>query len=77
MVYCHECWWSDKWDAIKYGQKFDFNRPFFDQFQELLQKCGRSASLLVQKEQPSKLKDGRMVMVNSANVDCIEVFSSL
>ncbi len=34
-VYCRECWHSDKWDPLQYGQEFDFNRPFFDQFYEL------------------------------------------
>jgi len=28
-------WQSDKWDAKDYGRNFDFNRPFFEQFQEL------------------------------------------
>lgn len=37
-VYCTECWWSDKWDPLAYGQDFDFNRPFFDQFAELKNK---------------------------------------
>jgi hypothetical protein len=37
-VYDQETWWSDKWDAMEYGQDFDFNRPFFEQFQELLLK---------------------------------------
>jgi hypothetical protein len=31
-------WWSDKWNATKYGQDYDFSKPFFEQFQELLQK---------------------------------------
>lgn len=35
-VYCQDCWWSDKWDPYKYGREFDFSRPFFPQFQELL-----------------------------------------
>ncbi|MBI2639262.1 hypothetical protein HYW83_06800, partial [Candidatus Peregrinibacteria bacterium] len=34
-IYCRECWYSDKWDASKYGREFDFNRPFFEQFYEL------------------------------------------
>src|SRR6185295_12768573 len=29
-------WWSDKWDPIEYGQGYDFTRPFFDQFKDLL-----------------------------------------
>lgn len=35
-VYCNRCWWSDKWDATDYGRDYDFSRPFFEQFKELL-----------------------------------------
>ena len=35
-VYCGNCWWSDTWDALDYGRDFDFNRPFFEQFAELM-----------------------------------------
>ena len=35
LVYCQECWWSDRWDALQYGRQFDFNRPFFEQFHDL------------------------------------------
>ncbi|OGY84068.1 MAG: hypothetical protein A3F54_00770 [Candidatus Kerfeldbacteria bacterium RIFCSPHIGHO2_12_FULL_48_17] len=35
-VYSHEYWWSDKWDARDYGRDFDFTRPFFEQFTELM-----------------------------------------
>ncbi len=35
-VYCRECWWSDKWDPQTYGRDYDFSRPFFKQFRELL-----------------------------------------
>lgn len=31
-----EEWWSDKHDATLYGRNFDFSKPFFEQFQELL-----------------------------------------
>ncbi|MBI3420580.1 MAG: hypothetical protein HY006_00790 [Candidatus Sungbacteria bacterium] len=34
-VYCNKCWWSDAWDAKRYGRDFDFSRPFFEQFTEL------------------------------------------
>ena len=34
-VYSPEEWWSDQWDPLSYGRDFDFNRPFFEQFQEL------------------------------------------
>ncbi len=34
-VYCPECWWSDKWDALDYGQNFDFSKSFFEQVRKL------------------------------------------
>ncbi|MCX6791159.1 MAG: hypothetical protein NTV62_03145 [Candidatus Gribaldobacteria bacterium] len=35
-VYCSKCWWSDQWDPLGYGKEYDFSRPFFEQFQELI-----------------------------------------
>ncbi|TSC67886.1 MAG: Uncharacterized protein G01um101466_622 [Parcubacteria group bacterium Gr01-1014_66] len=35
-IYCTSCWWSDKWDAMDYGRDYDFSRPFFTQFNDLL-----------------------------------------
>jgi len=26
-------WWSDKWGGEDYGKDYDFNKPFFEQFQ--------------------------------------------
>lgn len=34
-IVTHEEWWSENWDGLTYGQDYDFNRPFFDQFHEL------------------------------------------
>jgi hypothetical protein len=42
-VYDREVWWSDKWDPLSYGRDFDFRRPFFDQFRELLMAVPRIA----------------------------------
>lgn len=42
-IYCRDCWWSDKWDPFAYGKDFDFNRPFFDQYKELLKVVPRAA----------------------------------
>jgi len=35
-VYEKEVWLTDQWDPMEYGQEYDFNRPFFEQFDELL-----------------------------------------
>lgn len=34
-VYCYDCFWSDDWDPLRFGRSFDFNRSFFEQFNEL------------------------------------------
>src|SRR5688572_26118001 len=43
-VYCYDCWFSDKWDVMNYGQNYDFSISFFSQFQAL-QKVVPRASL--------------------------------
>jgi hypothetical protein len=35
-VYCHKCWWSDKWDPSSFGEEIDFTKPFLEQWKELL-----------------------------------------
>ena len=36
VVYDRDIWWSDKWDPLSYGVDYDFSKPFFVQFRELL-----------------------------------------
>ncbi len=40
-VYDHEVWHGDGWDALDYGQDFDFGRGFFEQFAILYSKVPR------------------------------------
>jgi len=49
-VYCNDCWWSDKWDALDYGRDFDFSKPFFPQFRELMMKVPKVALLQLNNE---------------------------
>ncbi len=42
IVYCRECWLSDKWTPTEYGQEYDFNIPFFEQFKKLQERVPRS-----------------------------------
>ena len=37
-VYHHEAWYGNTWNGTDYGQDYDFSRPFFEQFGELLKK---------------------------------------
>ena len=36
IIYCNKCWWNDKWDPKSYGMNYDFSKPFFTQFRELI-----------------------------------------
>jgi hypothetical protein len=48
-VYENEYWYGDAWDAKEYGRTFDFSRPFFPQFRELMEavpQLGRSCTNL-------------------------------
>ena len=49
-IYCPDCWWSNKWDPMSYGQEYDFSRPFFDQFEDLLLKVPKSGVLQLNNE---------------------------
>ncbi len=49
-VYCTNCWWGDKWDSCEIGRDFDFNRPFFEQYNELLQKAKVPSLLAMNNE---------------------------
>ncbi len=37
-VYCSSCFFSDKWDALDYGQDYNFKEVFFKQWHNLLYK---------------------------------------
>jgi hypothetical protein len=39
VVYCPKCWWSDKWNFQDFGMDYDFTKPFFEQFNELMHKA--------------------------------------
>jgi len=38
-IYCPKCWFSDDWDPRDFGRDYDFTRPFFEQYSELLRKA--------------------------------------
>ena len=44
-VYCNECWYSDKWDPLSYGQKYDFTKSFFEQNRALRLAVPRTATI--------------------------------
>ncbi len=49
-VYSQEYWYSDEWDPRDYGRDFDFSRPFFEQFDELLKDVPQISLIVTQNE---------------------------
>ena len=43
MVYCLDCYNSDKWDPKDYGVDYDFSKSFFSQLEDLYKKIPRRA----------------------------------
>jgi hypothetical protein len=44
IVYCNECWVSDKWDPFSYALDYNLDKPFFEQLKELIIKVPKSAT---------------------------------
>lgn len=70
--YCGECWWSDKWDPIEYGLDYDFQKPFFQQWGELLKKVPQFNLITIQ----STLVDTDFVNMNHYLKSCYYIFNS-
>ncbi|MFC1655654.1 zinc-ribbon domain containing protein [Patescibacteria group bacterium] len=49
-IYDQKIWWKDDWDPMEYGREFDFDRPFFEQFNDLLLEVPRQSLQLVNCE---------------------------
>jgi len=45
IVYCHDCWISDKWDSLAFGKDYSFKENFFTQFLELQKNIPRASVL--------------------------------
>ena len=49
-VYSQEYWWNGDWDGLQYGRDYDFERPFFEQFSQLMENTPRGAILNMNSE---------------------------
>lgn len=49
-VYSYDEWHGNEWDPMDYGREYDFNRPFFEQFFELLKDTPRLGLIAVDNE---------------------------
>lgn len=71
-VYCQECWWGFSWEPMQYGRDFDFSRPFFEQFAELLKEVPFFSLL----NQASSLENSEYVNHVTDAKNCYLVFAA-
>ncbi len=76
-VYDSDYWHSDAWNPLTYGRDFDFDRPFFEQFEELMHKVPQIARSTVANEncnfvnQCGWCKDCYLIFEADHNRSCI------
>lgn len=81
-IYCHKCWWSDKWDARDYAKNIDFSKPFLEQWEELLHETpilGLSIDTITGELSPYTNHCGQakycyMIFYSDYNEDCLYGF---
>ena len=69
-VYCHDCWWSDKWDPKSFALDYDLNKPFFSQLKELLEAVPR-LGIMISNNIRSDYTNG-----SAENKDCYLIFAA-
>ena len=60
-IYCFDCFFSDKWDAQECGMGYDFSKPFFEQYKNLLKNTPRlgiiKQGFIVNSEYTNRVSD--------------------
>ncbi|MDA1060387.1 MAG: hypothetical protein O3B47_01190, partial [bacterium] len=76
-AYKNEAWWGDKWNVLDYGRDFDFSRPFFEQFDELLVEVPWMGILIDKTENSdyvnfcNNVKNCYLIYGSNNNEDCM------
>ncbi|MFA6353858.1 MAG: hypothetical protein WCW93_02915 [Candidatus Paceibacterota bacterium] len=82
VVFCHNCWWSDKWDSANYTKEIDFSKPFLLQFRELFHETpilGLSIDVITGKLSPyvnhcDNTKNSYLIFYSARNEDSMYGF---
>ncbi len=61
-IVCQKCWWSDDFDATRYGRDYDFSKPFFQQYKELMNDVPFVANFVVDESRMINSPFNNMVL---------------
>lgn len=61
-IVCQKCWWSDDFDSTKYGRDYDFSKPFFQQYRELMNDVPFVANFVVDESRMVNSPYNNMVL---------------
>ncbi len=78
-VLCNDCFWSDQFDPLDYGEDYDFGKPFFEQYAQMRKKVPRIAIYNTQSENSEftvHSSKNRNCYMSSSLVDCQDVLYS-
>ena len=79
-VYCTDCFSGDAWDPKMYAMPYDFSKPFFAQFHDLLLKAPRyfayHTGTLVNSDFTNYSADNRNVYLSYSVIVCEDVMYS-
>lgn len=76
-IYDHDYWWSDAFDGREYARDYDFKKPFFVQFKELLDEVpwyARSIQKMVESDYSNNatgLKNCYLCFNGNTSEDCM------
>jgi hypothetical protein len=71
-LYCVNCWIGDKWNPLDYARDYDFSRPFFEQFGELIRKVPTEARFV----SATTLINSDYVNLSSSLKNCYLIYNS-
>lgn len=61
-VVCQRCWWSDNFDATKFGMEYDPSKTFFEQYKELMTTIPFVANFIVDESRMINSPYNNMVL---------------
>jgi len=61
-VVCQKCWWSDDFDTTKFGKDYDFSKPFFEQYRELMREVPFVSNFIVDESRMVNSPYNNMVL---------------